>query len=53
MDIYDNPIIADRDPRLIIWAKRFLAAGYSLTQVADLFECDAHDLKMVVDSHAD
>lgn len=45
-DPYDNPITADRHPRLVLWAQWFLAAGYSLSHVADLFECDAHDLKM-------
>ncbi len=53
MDIYDNPLTADRHPRLITWAQWFLAAGYSLTYVADLFDCDAHDLRMAVASHAD
>lgn len=47
-DFYDNPILSERHPRLVIWIRWFLDAGFSLAAIADLFDCDAHDLKMAV-----
>ena len=46
---YDSPILPDRHPRLVVWIRWFLDAGFSLPAIADLFECDEHDLAMVVE----
>lgn len=45
-DPCDHPFLAGHHPRLIVWARWFLAAGYSLGTVAELFDCDPHDLNM-------
>ena len=45
-DPCDKPVLLDRNPRLLVWARWFLAAGYSLRTVADLFDCDPHELNM-------
>ena len=46
MDIYDNPITADRHPRLVVWARWFLEAGYGIRTIAELFDCYPHELNM-------
>lgn len=45
--MFSNPLIAKRHPRLGVWIRAFLDAGYRPTVVAYLFRMDMNVLRQL------